>query len=98
MMQQRGEHRPFVSFRCLTYAAQRLEHAFPALRPVRVPLCSAFSLAPALGLDPLRGSSPSATGLPVLFGDFTATTAESDFSPPCIIGVRLSPSQCGPCP
>src|SRR5580692_4610411 len=38
MMQERGEHRPFVSFRCLTYAAQRLEHAFPALCPARVSL------------------------------------------------------------
>jgi hypothetical protein len=27
MMQERGEHDPFVSHRCLTYAAQRLEHA-----------------------------------------------------------------------
>ena len=27
VMQERGEHGPFVSHRCLTYAAQRLEHA-----------------------------------------------------------------------
>src|SRR5580765_1301434 len=53
----------------------------PCVRPVF--RCSAFSLAPALG------SIASATGVPALFGDFTATTAGSDFSPPCIIGVRL---------
>ena len=38
MMRERGEHGPFVSFRRLAYAAQRLEHAFPALCPARVPL------------------------------------------------------------
>ena len=62
----------------------------PCVRPVF--RCAAFSLAPALG------SIASASGRPALFGNFAATTAESDFSPPCIIGVRLSPSQCGPCP
>ena len=37
----------------------------------------------------MLGSIASAPGFPALFGDFPATTAESDFSPPCIIGVRL---------
>lgn len=60
-------------------------------RARRVLRCSASSSAPALGLDPLRGSSASASGLPALFGDFTATVARSGFSPPCIMacGFRL---------
>ena len=37
-MQERGEHGPFVSHRCLTYAAQRLEHIFPTQCPARVSL------------------------------------------------------------
>ena len=52
--------------------------------------CSAFPLVPALG------SIASATGDPALFGDFTATMAESDFSCPFIIGYGSSPSRGGP--
>src|ERR1700741_1222378 len=51
---------------------------------------SAFSLASALR------STASAAGRPALFGGFVATMAESDFSCPCIIGFRSSPSRCGP--
>ena len=51
--------------------------------------CSTFPLAPALG------SATSAAGGPALFGGFPATMAGSDFSPPYITGVWLSPSQCG---
>jgi Zn-dependent membrane protease YugP len=57
----------------LPYAAQHLGHASQDLRPVRA-LLIRVSLVPALR------SIASATGKPVLFGDFTATMAESDFS------------------
>src|SRR5215472_9066461 len=58
---------------------------------VRCVLClSAFPLAPALG------STASATGSPALFGGFTATMAESDFSESCIGGYGSSPSHRGP--
>ena len=72
----------------LPYAAQRLGHALPALGPVRC--WSAFPLAPALR------STASATGCPALFGGFTATMAESDFSESCIGGYGSSPSHRGP--
>ena len=55
-----------------------------------VPSCSAFSLAPALG------STNSSAGRPASFVRFIATMAESDSSPPCIIGFGSSPSRCGP--
>jgi hypothetical protein len=58
----------------LPYAAQRLGHASPDLRPVRA-LLIRVSLGPRPSLHRV-----SATGKPVLFGDFTATMAESDFS------------------
>src|SRR5215208_2065489 len=58
------------------------------IRPV---LCwSAFPLASALG------STGSAADRSALFVGFTATMAESDFPPPCIIGFGSSPSRCGP--
>ena len=58
---------------------------------VRYVLCwSAFPLAPALG------STASATGSPALFGGFTATMTESDFSESCIGGYGSSPSHRGP--
>jgi hypothetical protein len=56
----------------------------------RVRCWLAFSLASVLR------SVASAAGRPVLFGDFAATTTESDFSRPCIIGFGSSPSRCGP--
>ena len=43
--------------RCLTYAAQRLEHGFPALCPARVPLCRIL-LGPRSWLHRLRIRSP----------------------------------------
>ena len=49
----------------------------------------AFSLASALR------STASAAGRPALFGGFVTTTAESDFSCPCIIGFGSSPSDAG---
>src|SRR5215216_3772276 len=53
------------------------------IRPV---LCwSAFPLASALG------STGSAADCSALFVGFTATMAESDFPPPCIIGYGSSP-------
>ena len=57
----------------LPYAAQRLGHTSPDLRPVR-------ALLIRVSLGPRPRSIASATGKPVLFGDFTATMAESDFS------------------
>src|SRR5664279_2769544 len=57
MMQERGEHGPFVSHRCLTYAAQRLEHAFPAQSPARVSLFRIL-LGPRSWLHHLRVRSP----------------------------------------
>ena len=57
----------------LPYAAHRLGHASPDLRPVR-------ALLIRVSLGPRPRSIASATGKPVLFGDFTATMAESDFS------------------
>ena len=73
----------------LPYAVQRLGHAYPALGPVRA-LLVRVSLGPALG------STASATGSPALFGGFTATMAESDFSESCIGDYGSSPSHRGP--
>src|SRR5450631_2313213 len=56
-MQERGEHGPFVSHRCLTYAAQRLVHVFPALCPARVSLFRIL-LGPCSWLHRLRDRSP----------------------------------------
>ena len=73
----------------LPYAAQRLVTRIRLW--VRYVLCwSAFPLAPALR------STASATGTPALFGGFTATMAESDFSESCIGGYGSSPSHRGP--
>ncbi len=41
-------------------------------------------------------STNSAADCSALFAGFTATTASSDFPPPCIIGFGSSPSRCGP--
>jgi hypothetical protein len=41
-------------------------------------------------------SISSAAGHPVLFADFIATMARSDFSRPCIVGYGSSPSRRGP--
>ena len=45
---------------------------------------------------PVLGSAHSAAGCPTLFAGFIATTTESDFSGPFIIGYGSSPSRCGP--
>ena len=50
----------------------------------------AFPLVCALG------STGSAVDRSALFVGFTATMAQSDFPPPCIIGFGSSPSRCGP--
>src|SRR5271167_131964 len=57
MVQKRGEHGPFVSHRCLTYAIQRLEHAFPTLCPARVSLLRIL-LGPRSWLHRLRDRLP----------------------------------------
>jgi len=89
MVKKRGEPL-FLPLPCsLPYAAQRLGHALPALGPVRA-LLVRVSLGPALG------STASATGSPALFGGFTATMAESDFSESCIGDYGSSPSHRGP--
>src|SRR5208282_1011963 len=51
---------------------------------------------PAFPLVPVLGSTDSATDRSALFIGFTATTTESDFSGPCIIGYDSSSSRCGP--
>ena len=62
--------------------------ARPCVRDV---LCGiAFPSVPALG------STCSAAGMPVLFAGFTATSAESDFSRPFIVGYGSSPSRRDP--
>ena len=63
----------------LSYAVQRLDHASPALRPVRA-LLVRVSLGPGLG------STNSAAGRPALFIGFITTMPESDFSESCISG------------
>src|SRR5262249_10383034 len=79
-------------FLCLAACRTRLSAWVTRFRLwVRCVLCwSAFPLVPALG------STASATGSPALFGGFTATTAESDFSESCIGGYGSSPSHRGP--
>ena len=77
-------------FRCLAACRTRSSACVTRSRPcVRVRLCwRVFPLAPALG------STGSAAVGTALFVGFTATTAESDFSRPCIIGYGSSPSRC----
>src|SRR5215471_1630894 len=79
-------------FLCLAACRTRLSAWVTRFRLwVRCVLCwSAFPLAPALG------STASATGSPALFGGFTATMAESDFSKSCIGDYGSSPSHRGP--
>jgi hypothetical protein len=83
-----------VNFSFLCLAAFRTRSSAWVTRTRSSPRCvlcwSAFPLVPALG------SIASAAGEPALFGDFTATMAESDFSCPFIIGYGSSPSRCGP--
>src|SRR5204863_9388695 len=65
----------------------------------RVVCWSAFPLVPALRSTGSAAYAPadgSAVGSTALFASFTATTTESDFSCPCIIGYGSSPSRCGP--
>jgi hypothetical protein len=73
----------------LPYTRQRLGHAHPALRPVRV-TCRLFPLVTALP------STHSAAPTGALFAGFCGTMLVSDFSSPCITGVGGVPSLCGP--
>jgi hypothetical protein len=68
---------------------QRLGHARSALRPVRV-TCRMFPLVTALP------STRSAARLGALFAGFCGTMLVSDGSGPCITGVELHSSRCGP--
>ena len=79
-------------FLCLAACRTRLSAWVTHIRLwVRCVLCwSAFPLAPALR------STASATDNPALFGGFTATMAESDFSESCIGDYGSSPSHRGP--
>src|SRR5262245_26308032 len=73
----------------LSYAIQRLGHAFPVLSPARALLCRI-----PLGLRPsLPGSAASC---PALFVGLSATMAESDLPCRFIIGYGSSPSRCRP--
>jgi len=71
------------------YMRHRLGHARPALRPVRV-TCRMFPLVTALP------STRSAARRGALFAGFFGTMLVSDFSAPCITGVGVAPSLCGP--
>ena len=73
----------------LPYTRQRLGHARPALRPVRV-TCRLFPLVTALP------STRSAAHRGALFAGFCGTMLVSDCSGPCITGVEVGSSQCGP--
>src|SRR5215510_12727991 len=68
---------------------QRLGHAHPALRPVRV-TCRLFPLVTALP------STRSAAHRGALFAGFCGTMLVSDCSGPCITGVEFGSSRCGP--
>ena len=68
---------------------QRLGHARPALRPVRV-TCRMFPLVTALP------STRSAARRGALFAGFFGTMLVSDCSGPCITGVERYASRCGP--
>jgi hypothetical protein len=71
------------------YRRQRLGHARPALRPVRV-TCRLFPLVTAL-------PSTRSAALPgALFAGFFGTMLVSDCSGPCITSVELHSSRCGP--
>ena len=71
------------------YTRQRLGHARPALRPVRV-TCRLFPLVTALP------STRSAARRGALFAGFCGTMLVSDCSGPCITGVEIGSSRCGP--
>jgi hypothetical protein len=73
----------------LPYMRQRLGHARPALRPVRV-TCRLFLLVTALP------STRSAARRGALFAGFFGTMLVSDCSGPCITGVEMGSSRCGP--
>jgi hypothetical protein len=73
----------------LPYMRQRLGHARPALRPVRV-TCRMFPLVTALP------STRSAAHRGALFAGFFGTMLVSDCSGPCITGVERYSSRCGP--
>jgi len=73
----------------LPYTRQRLGHARPALRPVRV-TCRLFPLVTALP------STRSAARVGALFAGFFGTMLVSDCSSPCITGVEIGSSRCGP--
>ena len=68
---------------------QRLGHARPALRPVRV-TCRMFPLVTALP------STRSAAHRGALFAGFFGTMLVSDCSGPYITGVERRSSRCGP--
>src|SRR6266511_288713 len=53
-------------------------------------------LQTALPLAPPLPSITSAAVSAALFGNFSGTMGESDFLWPCIIGLRVRPSRCGP--
>jgi hypothetical protein len=71
------------------YKRRRLGHARPALCPVRV-TCRLFPLVTALP------STCSAARRGALFAGFFGTMLVSDCSGPCITGVELCSSRCGP--
>jgi hypothetical protein len=82
------DHRGVPTAR-LPYMRQRLGHARPALRPVRV-TCRLFPLVTALP------STHSAAHRDALFAGFFGTMLVSDGSGPCITGVERDSSRCGP--
>ena len=73
----------------MPYTRQRLGHARPALRPVRV-TCRMFPSVTALP------STRSAAHRGALFAGFFGTMLVSDCSGPCITGDELCSSRCGP--
>src|SRR5262245_2759172 len=73
----------------LPYTRQRLGHARPALRPVRV----TWRLLPLVTALP---STRSAARYGALFSGFFGTILVSDCSGPCITGVEFGSSRCGP--
>jgi hypothetical protein len=70
-------------------AANRIDVA-TRLRVRTTAACRLFPLGEALP------STTSAGSCPPLFGRFVGTMASSDFSPACMLGVRLLPSRAGP--
>ena len=71
------------------YRRRRLGHARPALRPVRV-TCRMFPLVTVLP------STHSAAQRGALFAGCCGTMLVSDCSGPCITGVEMGSSRCGP--